>query len=300
MRVFVGLGEGIGNVVMGLPLLDAVGLAGHEVDVHIRSTPPGIREDLERLILHERPGVRLAMESMTQSDGSPYDAACLTWWWIQRGGPLPSARETFVGRPPSDDPEILANLAAARELLPGAAPSARAVLFAPRLSFVLPISDDARPLVLIHPGCKDDPEWKRRKVYPRWAEVTHRAKDRGAQVVIVGTAADDAYCGEPNDDLRGKTETLLELASLLRYEPPGGSVLVSGDSGIHHMAVALDLPTVVLFGGGSSVGKATHPDPAVPPVVLAGPAFDGIDPRAVADSAVLAAQRTHTHRGILG
>lgn len=273
MRAFVGLGEGIGNVVMGLPLLDAVQRGGAEVSLSLLPTPPEVEPDLAALVTAGRPwlsmcGVRDAVD--------PYDVAYLTHWWVSRcGGRLPPAREVRVGGGPSaDHPEIDANLDALGT--GGSAPSRRAVLHVERK----PRVDELR--VVLHPGCK--PEWRDRKVYPRWAEVTHRLKDLGAVVVVVGTEADDAYCGEPHLDLRGKT-TLPVVASTIAH----ASAFVSGDSGLHHVAVALGVPAVALFGG-SNVVKATHPDPRVAPVVFASERWEQ-DPREVA-AAVMASAVT--------
>lgn len=278
MRVFVGLGEGIGNVVMGLPLVDALHAAGHEVFLNLRPTPDSIWESLWYLQSEGRPWVASAGDPQGFDE---FDAACLTHWWLSRGGPLPLARESFIGGAPSDSmPEIVCNLDAARTLAPDA--SKRAVLHFDA------DERDAFPTIGIHPGCKPDPEWRRRKVYPRWAEVTHRLKTLGARVVVIGTEGDDAYCGEPHEDLRGWT-TLVECARTIA----GLDVLVSGDSGLHHVAVALGVPTVALFGG-SSVVKASHPDSVVAPVIF-GPceteeAFALLDPREIAKAAMAAAR----------
>lgn len=283
MRVFVGLGEGIGNVVMGLPLVDALSAAGHEVTLALRPTPPSIVGELAALVCAGR---RLTIMADEVWPADPFDAACLTHWWISRGGPLPIARESFIGGAPSESmPEIVCNLDAARTLAPDA--SQRAALI-PSMGKSPAVAQVDRPCIGIHPGCKNDSEWKRRKVYPRWAEVTHRLKTLGAHVVVLGTSGDDAYCGEPHEDLRGWT-TLVECAR----EIAGLDVLVSGDSGLHHVAVALGVPTVALFGG-SSVVKATHPDAVVAPVIF-GPceaeeSFAALDPREIAKAAMAAAR----------
>lgn len=277
MDVLVGLGEGIGNVVMGLPLLDAVAAAGHTPWLHLRPTPDSVRNDLADLVRRGRD--RLIVADDDDLASVRFGAACLTHWWISRPGRTPDADEVFIGGAPNaDEPEILANLDAASVLAPAASP--RAVI----RSAASAGGDPRQMVVGIHPGCKPDPEWKARKVYPRWAEVTHRLKDLGARVVVLGTETDDAYCGEPHEDLRGRT-TLLEAADRIA----GLDVLVSGDSGLHHVAVALGVPTVALFGASSAV-KASHPDALVVPVVF-GPcetaeAFAQIEPLAVARAAV--------------
>lgn len=280
MRVLVGIGEGVGNVVMGLPLIDALLDARHEVWAHLRPTPPELAGELAAIISRGRE--RLVVADDGDLGFVEFDAACLTHWWLTRGLALPRARETYVGGPPSADvPEILANLDAASALAPAGGPTAR-LYAAPR---TLP----GGLRIGIHPGCKPEPEWRARKVYPRWAEVTHRLKYLGAHVTIVGTAGDVAYCGEPHQDLRGMT-SLPQLVDVLS----GLDVVVSGDSGVHHLAVALGVPTVALFGA-SSVTKAAHPAAAIAPRVF-GPcdtpeAFAAIDPLAVATAAVEAADR---------
>jgi hypothetical protein len=281
VKVFVGLGEGIGNVVMGLPLVDLLKDAGHEVFLDLRPTPPAILPDLVELVLAGRDEwLRPAYTTAGSLAPYTYDAACLTHWWLSLGGLMPSAFQTSLGgHPLAGHPEILANLAAADFLVP---PAKRPIDAARARLHVAPWDGaiTGRPRVGIHPGCKDDPEWKRAKVYPRWAEVAHRLKESGARVVIFGTDRDDAYCGEPHCDRRGATrlaETASEIATC--------DAFVSGDSGLHHVAVALGVPTVALFGQ-SSVEKAHHPAARVAPRVF-GPCetpedFADIDPRAVA------------------
>jgi ADP-heptose:LPS heptosyltransferase len=149
-----------------------------------------------------------------------------------------------------------------------------------------------RPLVALHPGCKPDPEWRARKVYPRWYEVVHRLKQFGATVVVVGSRDDeDLYVGEPNLDARPNHLTLAGTADVLAC----CDVVLSGDSGVHHLAVALGLPTVAVFGDSSDV-KARHLEPAgLAPVVL-GPfrdahSFASVSPKTIARACLLAVRK---------
>lgn len=288
MRVLAGLGEGIGNVVMGLPLLDALHAAGHEVTLHLLPSPPEIENELMLVVAAGRRWLQVASDEGLRVQS--WDAACLTHWWLSRCSTLPRADEHLAGEPPRGapplydpdcPPEILSNLAAAGTLLGDAQPATRAVLHAIRAP-LRPL-EGRRPVVALHPGCK--PAWRAAKVYPRWAEVTHRLKQAGADVWIVGTDSDDAYCGEPRIDLRGSTADLGTLVAMLA----GVDCLVSGDSGLHHVAVALGTPTVALFGG-SSVSKARHPDPIFTPVVFESQTWE-IDPRAVAEACLGSVRR---------
>lgn len=85
----------------------------------------------------------------------------------------------------------------------------------------------------------------------RFAQLAERIVATGCAVVIVG-GKDDASVAEQLQlrvpaviNLVGKT-SLSETASLLR----DAAVLVSGDSGVLHIAVGLGTPTVSLFGPG--------------------------------------------------
>ncbi|MGH2370929.1 MAG: glycosyltransferase family 9 protein, partial [Chloroflexota bacterium] len=83
-----------------------------------------------------------------------------------------------------------------------------------------------------------------------WADVASRLVDDGATIVLVGgpetrRLADEikTRSGRTIVDLVGKTSVLELLAVLER-----ASVVVSGDSGPLHLAVALHCPTVGIFG----------------------------------------------------
>ena len=83
-----------------------------------------------------------------------------------------------------------------------------------------------------------------------FAQLCHNINQLGLQVIIVG-GKEDRETGEKilegnmGINLAGKT-TLAETAAVLSKT----QLLVSGDSGILHLAVGLDVPTVSLFGPG--------------------------------------------------
>ena len=289
MRIFLGLGEGIGNVILGLPALDSLLAAGHDVWLGLRTTPPGVAGQVAEVVAHGRPGL-----TVVEGDSFPpaLDAACLTHWWLNRGGPLPPALTTYVGPAPREDvPEIVSNLDAVLELVPPEALTRTAGVATPIATLKVARSDtesrSERPCVALHPGCK--PTWRDRKMYPRWAEVVYHLKRMGAEVVVVGGPDDaDIFVGEPHEDHREAGLDLMGTAERLA----SADVVLSGDSGLHHLAVALGRPTVAVFGNSSHV-KAHHPDAIVPPVVL-GP-FDvlgAVHPRVIARAALRAAGAT--------
>ena len=284
---FVGLGEGIGNVLLGVPVVDALLGAGFDVELDLRATPPGVRLDLAEVILRGRTGVSFLGERPCAPE---YDLAVLSSWWASFGGPFPRATETRVGAPAVEhEPEVLSNLAAMRGIVEGPSACVRVAR-----SGLWPMVEDwkslGRPIVALHPGCKPDHAWRARKVYPRWYEVVHRLKEAGACVVVVGSKADaDLYVGEPNLDVRARPKSLAWTADLLAC----CDVVLSGDSGVHHLAVALGLPTVAVFGDSSDV-KARHPEPCGPEPVVLGPfrephGFAAVSPRTIARACMIAA-----------
>jgi heptosyltransferase-2 len=90
------------------------------------------------------------------------------------------------------------------------------------------------------------------KMWPadRWVELGRRFARQGLAVVLLGSGGETAICraiaediGPAAQDLSGRT-TLSEAASILA----GAVMVVSNDSGLMHLAAALDAPLTALFG----------------------------------------------------
>jgi ADP-heptose:LPS heptosyltransferase len=101
---------------------------------------------------------------------------------------------------------------------------------------------------LIHPGAASE---SRRWPVERWAAVACAEIGRGHRVILTGTAAEWRRCHaivsaanlEPRDCLAGRT-SLLELAALVGV----AGLVLTGDTGVAHLATAVGRPSVVLFG----------------------------------------------------
>ena len=101
---------------------------------------------------------------------------------------------------------------------------------------------------LIHPGAASV---ARRWPPERWAEVTLAERAAGRRVAITGSAAERPLAdrvaraaGLPGEAvLAGRTD-LLELAAAVA----AAARVTCGDTGIAHLATALGIPSVVLFG----------------------------------------------------
>ena len=132
------------------------------------------------------------------------------------------------------------------------------------LSLTVPTHQVRHGLTIIHPGAKSP---SRRWPTSRYAAVARALTDRGHRVVITGSAgetdlavrvAQDA--GLPlNAVLAGRTG-VGELAALVAH----ARLVISGDTGIAHLATGYGTPSVVLFGPmspsrwGPPPGRAYH------------------------------------------
>lgn len=108
---------------------------------------------------------------------------------------------------------------------------------------------DHKPFVTIFPGASI-PE--RRWGSARFRAVAAELAEKGYGIVIVGGTVDQAdaqtIAGESGLNLAGQT-SLAETAAVLARS----ALLVSGDSGVLHIAIGLGVPTVSLFGPGRAL-----------------------------------------------
>lgn len=114
---------------------------------------------------------------------------------------------------------------------------------------LLPWDDDGRLLVVLHPMAKWDS-----KLWPlvHWVELARLLGGQGARLVVSGTAEDAkiarliehrAGLGPDLLDLSGRTG-LKELAALLSL----ADAVVCTDTGVMHLAAAVEAKVVALFG----------------------------------------------------
>jgi ADP-heptose:LPS heptosyltransferase len=106
----------------------------------------------------------------------------------------------------------------------------------------------ARGATLIHPGAASA---ARRWPAERWAAVAAAELEAGREVVLTGSAAERELCEEvataarvPRDRILAGRTDLLELAAVVA----AAGALACGDTGIAHLASALQIPSVIVFG----------------------------------------------------
>ncbi|HYA94432.1 MAG TPA: glycosyltransferase family 9 protein [Thermodesulfobacteriota bacterium] len=108
--------------------------------------------------------------------------------------------------------------------------------------------EERSKVVILHPG-----SGSRKKVWPlnRFLDLAHRLQEGGGSKILIvlgpaeGPEVQKAFEGmEPTPPILVKGLTLLQLASVME----GCRFYVGNDSGISHLAVALGIPTVAIFG----------------------------------------------------
>ena len=112
----------------------------------------------------------------------------------------------------------------------------------------IPMTNDQRPLVAIHPG-SGGYSLARRWSVEGFARVAGALVERyGARIVLVGTAADGvsqvaSLMRSEAVNLEGKT-TLGQLAAILKR----CDLFIGADSGVMHLVAAVGTPLVAIFG----------------------------------------------------
>lgn len=104
--------------------------------------------------------------------------------------------------------------------------------------------------VLVHPGAGAP---ARRWPADRWAVVVASLVQAGHSVALVGSMADRQLCASIAAQVPGAGRALDNLAGGLALEElagriSGAALVVSGDTGVGHLATAVGTPSVLLFG----------------------------------------------------
>jgi ADP-heptose:LPS heptosyltransferase len=101
-------------------------------------------------------------------------------------------------------------------------------------------------VTIVHPGAKSP---SRRWPADRYAEVTRRLRAAGHELVITGSSAEHDLCvrvaesaGLPSS--AAPRTSLAQLAALVAH----ARLVISGDTGVAHLAAAYRTPSVTLFG----------------------------------------------------
>ncbi|MCA8917114.1 MAG: glycosyltransferase [Planctomycetes bacterium] len=252
MKLIVEISQGLGNCVQGTPLLRALWQLGHDVDLYINSP---IAEKLKplwseweilgRIYTHHDqisvgdydfgvsaygrrqlvrmfpPGLCLKVEKRHVRHQSESEANVELARWIGYAGPTP--RGYVKGHDPNLDlpPEQ-------------------------RHKRTPPVN-----AVIVHAGCDKNSAIKR---WPFWPELCRRIAESGHEVIVVGTH-DDRSEENWEDEFTARFHMALpELTALLET----AAFYFGNDSGVGHLAAAVGLPGLMLYGPSNPIKNAPN------------------------------------------
>ncbi|MFF4839679.1 glycosyltransferase family 9 protein [Streptomyces collinus] len=252
-RVLVLRALGLGDLLAGVPALRGVRRAfpGHRIHLAL---PPGLAEAarstgaVDAVFAAEAPG--RAVPSLTHWPGPPPDVA------IDLHGNGPESRDALAALRPR---RLLAHaLPDGPPWPPHAHERDRWCRFlhaygipADPLDLRIPRPTTPSPApgaVVVHPGAASG---ARRWPGERFAAVVRCLRATGHRVVLTGGPAEDALvrsvaerAGQPASGVLTGGLPYAELSALVA----GASLVLSGDTGLAHLAVAHGTPSVTLFG----------------------------------------------------
>ena len=266
MKLLVEISQGLGNCIQGTPLVHALWLMGHDVDLYINSP---IAEGLKPF-WDEWEVVKRIYTHHDQFNVADYDFGVSAYGRSQLVRMFaPGQCLKVEKRHVKNQSESEANVELAR-WLGYAGPTPKS--YARGHDFNLELPPEQRhkrtaPLqgVVIHAGCDRNSAIKR---WPHWREICQRLTDAGRDVIIVGTHDDRS---EENWEDEFTSRFHQELPETMAFL--GESAFYLGnDSGVGHMAAAAGLPGLMLYGPSNPIKNA--PNSAVMRTLVA-PAEEG-------------------------
>ena len=243
----VAAASGIGDLIRLTPLIRVLAQLGHRVDFLIAPDYPECAElfraapEINRVISYPAPTARAPPRQIAEFAGANYELAVFSQLAAALAPNVPARKRHVIDRDKwLTDGDSACIEQFARELgwrqempAPIAMPSSR--------RFDLP-----EGTVVLHPGCKRNWPWKRWHGFADLAGLL-------PEVAIVGTDEDRANTGtyfrEPHvwpahvHDYTGML-SLPDTAALIAQS----AALVSNDSGLMHLGVAVGTPTFGIFG----------------------------------------------------
>ncbi len=230
-------GQGVADLALDYP-------AGH-----------GPRRRLARRLAQDPPDLALLLPNS-------FESALAAWRWRARrrigfAGDARSLLLTDAVAPPSprlhqvDEYRLLVSAITGdrggEEPIWRLPPSGRAASEAESLLTGAGLAAGSR-LVGLHLGAAAGPA--KRWAAERWAALSDALRERGLVAVLLGAASDAAAAGAVTAAARARPASLVgaDRPALLPALLSRLSCIVSGDTGVAHLAAALGVPTVTLFG----------------------------------------------------
>jgi ADP-heptose:LPS heptosyltransferase len=239
-RILVQLGAGVGNVVLATPLLIALDELGFTLDVLLAADYSETQELLQPWSV-----VRKVFHSASRVSVTSYDriAPALPPYYQARFGRALANRPNAIARPTaalfySNEQEFYLHFARSLDY-PARRTLRPSLPIAPSEKYEVSTS-----AVVIAPGCKTGVmATKRWPYFPQLAEAFD-------DVVIVGTTDDLTQSDGAPMKFPSHVRSLVGQLSLRETAEvmAAAGVVVGNDSGLSHVAAAVGVPTVMIFG----------------------------------------------------
>lgn len=245
MRLLVEISQGAGNCVQGTPLVHALWLMGHDVDLFINSN---LAHKLKPL-WEGWDKVGRVFTSTGEFNVRDYDFG-VSAYGRRRLTRLfaPGMCLKVESRHVRNQNESNANTELAR-WLGYAGPTPPQFVQASDRKFDLP-----ERFITIHAGC--DPATLKYKNWPHWHALASHLKEAGWTVVAVGTDSDRS-AENWEQDFHADVSFNLSFTDLCALMSQA-TFHFGNDSGYGHIAAALNLPGMVLFGPTDPVKNRPH------------------------------------------
>jgi ADP-heptose:LPS heptosyltransferase len=239
MDVLLCTGGGIGNVVMATPAMAALKSMGFRVSAWLAPEATGAIG-----LLHGWSALdSVIVGKLPPSSG--FDLTIHTVWSRVRGIHPRELSPGAVDLTRVHEGE--ANMVPVRELGFAGPTPAPHVEHDPRAAEGLGLAPGS--YIALAPGCNPDPFWVRKR-WGMWDALARELVGHGRQCVFLGTARERLpwMRGPGRVDLTGRT-TLRQAAGVIA----GARCVIAIDCGLAHVAAALGVPTIAMFGATSEV-----------------------------------------------
>lgn len=252
MKLLVEISQGLGNCVQATPLMHALWLLGHELDLYINSP----MADKLKPLWQGWPVVNRMFAHHDQFKAADYDFGVSAYGRRRLVRMFPPGMCLKVEkRHVKHQSETEANVEVAR-WLGYAGPTPAAWVNAHDANLELPPEQRHKRTaptggVVVHPGCDPVNAVKR---WPHWRELCERLKAAGRDVIVVGTHADRSEENWEDDFISRFHMELPELAALLKRS----AFYLGNDSGVGHLAAAVGVPGLMLYGPSNPVKNAPN------------------------------------------
>ena len=252
MKLLVEFSQGLGNCIQGTPLLRALWLMGHEVDLYVNST----MADKLTPFWNDWEILGRIFTRRDQFNTADYDFGVSTYGRGQLVGMFAPGQCLKVEKQHVRHQSVSeANVELARWLgYAGATPRGYVKGNDPNLD--LPPEQRHKrtapeKAVIVHAGCDKNSTIKR---WPHWPELCRRIADTGRDVIVVGTHDDRSEENWEDEFISRFHMELPELAAMFDVS----SVYFGNDSGVGHLAAAVGLPGLMLYGPSDPIKNAPN------------------------------------------